>query len=386
MPEIFDLEKYRPLYTRAQEELLKNVGMVQGCTDTPVLMECATWYRGIWLEDGPHESLTLAKDFPEIAKMSHRIFYIHQKENGQFPAAIKETLVGYRQIQQVVPIASTAWELAQITGDEAFLAESFDACAKWETFLTRTRDPRHLDLLEVWCEFDTGHDGSPRFQQEPRNCPAGADVFPENGIRRLAPDLSANLYSSRLALADMAEALGKNEQAEVYRQAAERTRENIHKYCFDPERRFYYDRLEDGSFCTLTGDAGLRVLGEHVPDKELGREIFLKHILNPDEFWTPYPLPSIAVNDPLYIHPAPENSWGGASQALQALRSLRYFEYYGFRAELNELMKRWLFAVERAGEFMQQMDPCTGIFSTAQGYSPAMCAVIGFFRKLSKQE
>ena len=97
MPETFDLEKYRPLYTRAQEDLLKNVGMVQGCTDTPVLMECATWYRGIWLEDGPHESLTLAKDFPEIAKMSHRIFYIHQKENGQFPAAVKETLVGYQQ-------------------------------------------------------------------------------------------------------------------------------------------------------------------------------------------------------------------------------------------------------------------------------------------------
>ena len=356
--------------------------MVQGCTKTPVLMECATWYRGIWLEDGPHESLTLAKDFPEIAKMSHRIFYIHQKENGQFPAAVKQDAIGYRQIQQVVPIAATALELARMTGDEAFLAESFAACAKWEAFLVRSRDPRHLDLLEVWCEFDTGHDCSPRFQNEPRNCPDGADVFPQNGRRRLAPDLSANLYSSRLALAEMAELLGKKDLMEQYRLAAERTKKNIFKYCFDPKKRFFYDCFEDGSLSNLTGDAGLRVLGEHVPDRELGREIFQKHVLNTEEFWTPYPLPSIAVNDPLYIHPAPENSWGGASQSLQALRSLRYFEYYGFNSELEKLMKCYLEAVEHAGEFMQQMDPFTGEFSTAPGYSPAMCAVIGFFEKL----
>lgn len=378
----FDPKKYRPLYLRAKEGLRKNLGFVQGCGDVPVLMECGTWYQGIWLEDGPHESLTLAEDLPEVAEMCHRIFYLHQKEDGQFPAVIKKDVIGYRQIQQVVPIAATAWELAQTTGNEAFLAESFAACAKWESFLVRSRDPRNLDLIEVWCEFDTGHDHSPRFQNEPRNCPAGAGVFPEGGRRRLAPDLSANLYSARLALAAMAEALGKNDQAEQFRLAAERTRANIQSYCFDPERLFYYDRFEDGSLSTLTGDAGLRVLGEHVPDKALGKEIFQKHVLNPDEFWTPYPLASIAVNDPLCVQPAPENSWGGASQSLQALRALRYFEYYGFHAELCTLMKRYLCAVDRAGDFMQQMDPFTGVFSTAPGYSPAMCAVINFYKAL----
>lgn len=371
---------FSSLKKRAEESISKNIRPVPGCTGIPVLNEGGI-YCGIWLEDGPHESLTLAKDMPEVAKMSHRIFYIHQKPDGQMPAMVTGNGPGFRQIQQVVPIAVTAWELAQMTGDEGFLAESFTACAAWEAWQVANRDPKKLDLLEAWCEFDTGHDNSPRFTGCPRFCPDGAGVLPENVTPRLAPDLSANLYSSRLALANMAEALGKRDAAENYRTAAERTRINVEKFCYDPEREFYYDRFHDGSFCHVTGDAGLRVLGEHLPDMAKGKRIFERYILNEKSFRTPFPMPSIAADDPLFIHPAPENCWGGASQALQALRTLRYFEYYGFADALQELMLCWLKSLDEAEFFMQQMDPFTGKFSTSPDYSPAMCVAIEFARR-----
>lgn len=375
-------ERFAALKTRAENEIVKNIRPVFGCNGTPVLNEGGI-YCGIWLECGPLESLTIAGDFPEEAMMSHRIFYIHQSAEGQFPASVKEDSAGYRQIQQVVPIACTALELAKMTGNEAFLAESFEACSKWDAWLTRHRDPRKLDLIEAWCEFDTGHDNSPRFAGVPRFCPDGADVMPDGVVPRLAPDLSANLYSSRLALAEMAEHLGKYDAAEKFRAAAERTRINVEKFCYDPERNFYYDRFHDGTFCHVTGDAGLRVLGEHLPSLERGKAIFKEHILNEKAFWTPYPMPSVAANDPEFIHPAPENCWGGACQALLALRTLRYFEYYGFADELKHLMLRWLEAMDKCDKFMQQMDPFTGEFSTTEMYSPAMCTAIEFIRKLS---
>ena len=104
--------------------------------------------------------------------------------------------------------------------------------------------------------------------------------------------------------------------------------------------------------------------------------IYSRHIKNPEAFWTPYPLPSIAANDPAFVKKLPKNSWGGASQALTALRAPRWFEHYGKSEDLKHLMTRWVEAIVAAPEFMQQMNPWTGEFSTSEGYSPAMCVFI----------
>ena len=111
-----ELEKLRE---RAFAGLERNCVPVFGSGGKRVLTEGGI-YTGIWLECGPHESLTLAPLLPEVALMSHRIFYLHQREDGQFPAYILGDRAGYSQIQQVVPIAATAWELAQMTGSGVF--------------------------------------------------------------------------------------------------------------------------------------------------------------------------------------------------------------------------------------------------------------------------
>jgi len=95
--------------------------------DRPVLFEGAV-YPGVWQECGPHEGLvygTLAKYVGEsapakaplaVARNNHMAFFALQREDGQLPASVKLTEVGYGQIQMVVPIAATAWEVAQLTG------------------------------------------------------------------------------------------------------------------------------------------------------------------------------------------------------------------------------------------------------------------------------
>ncbi len=375
------------LRDRALAGLSANSRPVFGSDGKPVLNEGGV-YTGIWLESGPHESHVVADIFPETALNSHRIFYRHQRPDGQFPAYILDDRIGYSQIQQVAPLARTAWDLAQRFGDEAFLRESYDACSRWEAWLIRHRDPRHLDLLEAWCEYDSGHDNSPRWHGYPQECPGHeARNCPANipGVR-LAPDLSATLYGMRVALSQMAGALGEKTASEQYAAAARRTREAIERHCYDPETEFYYDALPDGTQVKIIGDAGLRVLGELVPDQARADRIFQRHILNPNGFWTPYPLPSIAVNDPAFIHPAPLNCWGGGTQALTALRAPYWFEAYGYHRELEHLADRWLDGLARAEAFMQQMDPFTGDFSTSPGYSPAMCVTIDFLRRLKRCE
>jgi hypothetical protein len=125
-------------------------------------------------------------------------------------------------------------------------------------------------------------------------------------------------------------------------------------------------------------------LGEHVVDQQLFEEIYRRQIHNSSAFWAPYPLPSIALNDPTFVRPIPRNSWGGASQALTSLRAPRWMEHYNKPSDLAHLMEQWVSALLRAGDFRQQLDPLTGEFTEdPPGYSPAALVLLDFTWRLS---
>jgi len=310
--------------------------------DRPVLVEGST-YGGIWQECAPQEGLvygSLAKYVAAppggptplaVARANHMAFFAQQREDGQLPAAIKltdsvGTTGGYGQIQMVVPIAATAWELAQQTSDDELLVTAYQACSRWDAWLRDYRDTRKTGLVEGFCTYDTGHDNSPRWAGIPNRCPdADARKCPAIAtMPRLCPDLSATVYGAHV---------------------------------LDP-----------------------------VKDKAVFEAVWTKEIHNPKAFWAPYPLSSIAMDDPTFVRPIPRNSWGGASQALTALRAPRWMPFYGKQAELAHMMQQWCSAILRHAEFRQQMDPLTGDFTQADpgGYSPAALVFLDFARRLSR--
>lgn len=352
----------------------------------PVLLEGAA-YRGIWLECGPLEGMLYGRVDPQAAQDCHRIFFHLQRADGQLPCLIRPaTGVGWAQIQMVVPIATTALETYQTTGDEAFLEEAYPACARWDGWLARYRDTRGAGLCELFCEYDSGHDNSPRFAHGlPKECPDGdarrcAD-FP--GLPFLAPDLSATVYGGRVALGKMARLLGRDAEAQRWDEHAEHTRQALLNHCFDAQDECFYDVDAQGQFVRVRGDALTRVLSEHVVDQPLFERIYARHIRNPSSFWTPYPLPSVAADDPAFVRSFPANSWGGASQALTALRAPRWFGFYGKHADLMHLMSQWVDALTRGDGFRQQINPYTGAWTPApDGYSPALLCVLEFTARL----
>jgi hypothetical protein len=371
----------------------------------PLLFEGST-YQGIWQECGPHEGLvyaTLAKHVPagqaiatplEAARNNHMAFFELQRPDGQLPASVKMTETGYGQIQMVVPIAATAWELAQLAGDEAFLATAYDACGRWDAWLRQYRDTRKTGLVEGFCTYDTGHDNSPRWAGIPNRCPdADARKSPLIAtMPRLCPDLSATVYGGRVALAAMAKALGKNAEAARWQSDAETIRQLILNKLYCPEDAAFYDLDAQGNFVRVRSDVIGRVLGEHVLDLADARDraifdaVWSRQLHNPKAFWAPFPFSSIAMDDPTFVRPIPRNSWGGASQALTALRAPRWMAHYGKQAELDRLMRQWCQAILRHAEFRQQMDPLTGDFTQPDpgGYSPAALVFLSFATALGQ--
>ncbi len=383
--------------------------------DRPVLVEGSV-YPGIWQECGPHEGLvygtlsqyiTQMESAPtplQIARNNHMAFFALQRpvgheSAGQLPASIKLTEAGYGQIQMVVPIAATALELAQLTGDDELLVTAYKACSRWDAWLRQYRDTRKTGLVEGFCTYDTGHDNSPRWAGIPNRCP-DADARkcpPIPGMPRLCPDLSATVYGARMALAHMATELGKGDEASRWHDDAEKIRLLIISKLYSPEDAAFYDLDANNKFIRVRSDVISRVLGEHVlhrydaKDKAIFDDIWTRQIHNPKAFWAPYPLTSIAQDDPAFVRPIPPNTWArnvwaGPTQALTALRAPRWMSHYGKQAELNHLMRQWCEAIMRHTEFRQQMDPQTGDFTQADpgGYSPAALTFLDFTRRLSK--
>ena len=153
----------------------------------PVLVEGSV-YPGIWQECAPQEGLvygTLSEYVTpsspgasplQVARNNHMAFFAQQHPDGQLPASIKladpaRSDNGYGQIQMVVPIAATAWELSQLTGDDELLVAAYTACSRWDAWLRQYRDTRKTGLVEGFCTYDTGHDNSPRWKGIPNRCP-----------------------------------------------------------------------------------------------------------------------------------------------------------------------------------------------------------------------
>jgi len=373
--------------------------------DQPVLFEGSV-YRGTWQECGPHESLAYAElaEFVkpaegqpsplEVAKNTHRAFFALQREDGQLPASVKLSGMNWGQCQMVVPIAATAWEIAQTAKDEAFLTEAYKACSRWDAWLRRYRDTRGTGLVEAFCTYDTGQDNSPRWAGVSDECPDhDAKKFsPGQSVPRLCPDLSATVFGGRVALSAMATALGKQAEAQRWTDEAEHIRGLIVTKLWCEGDASFYDVDPENAFVRVRSVANCRVLGEHVLRLNNARErvifkaLWERQLHNPKAYWARYPFPSIAQDDPKFVRPIPRNSWGGASQALSALRTLRWMEYYGKLREQYTLMEQWCEAIVRAEAFCQQMDPKTGEFTKPDpgGYSPCALVFLHFAKRLGR--
>jgi hypothetical protein len=379
-----DDSDYRDLYAKALDVLANNTQVLAPYPD-PLLIEGSV-YGGIWLECAPHEGLVYSTIRPRVARNNHLAFFRLQRQDGQIPCSVKATGAGLGQIQMVVPIAATAWELAQQCGDSELLDAAYKGCTRWDAWLRRYRDTRNTGLCEGFCTYDTGHDNSPRWAGLPNRCPDGdARKCPAiASLPRLCPDLSSTVYGGRIALAEMAKALGKEGERQRWLEDAAKIREAILSRLYDAHDAAFYDLDAQGRFVRIRGDAMARVLGEHVVDQDLFETIYRRQVHNRSAFWAPYPLPSIALNDPAFVRPIPRNSWGGATQALTALRAPRWLEYYGKPADLAHLMQQWMTALLRARDFRQQMDPLSGLFTEDDpaGYSPAALVFFDFTWRL----
>lgn len=361
-----------------------HIGCFEGM-DKPLFL-ISEAYPGIWLEH-VYDSVFLAmrdKEKLYLAENTVNLFIDNQKEDGQLPCFVLNTSrgriygesVGYAQIQECVSFARLCFEVYKLNRDKDFLKKIYSSSAKWAAWLRSNRMTTGQGLVEMFVGYDTGHDNSSRLSG--LSCEGNyvidgkmqnASVLPPNDevAPIIAVDMNCNYYGTLCALKNMARELGFCDEAEQYEREAAEVKRRLFEVCYDEVDAFFYDVDKNGNKRKYLSSTIFHLFLEGVLDRDedadVIKQIYGRHISNPDEFATPYPYPSMAVSDPSVKGHADRNCWGYYTQGLIALRTTLWMEKYGFVRELENLKEKWLSAWTACHDKIklgQELDPITG--------------------------
>ena len=377
-----ELQKLAEIFDSIPEKLLGNTRNT-GERSTPVLLAGAC-YNGLWLEHN-QDCLFACELLPEIAWESIKIIMDYQQSDGLLPYSLRFSpfKTGVSQLQTVYPFARCALEVARkLQRPEAEFAAIYDAGLRYDRWLNEFRNHNQLGLVEMFCAFDTGHDDSKRVKDGgiPNACPGAwagnMPDIPEMPI--IAADLSASRCGGLTALSELAGMLDKPREAALLKQQADNLKNAIMEKLYDQEDEFFYDRTADG-FRKYRTEHITRLFLNRVVDQELFDRIYARYFTSEDEFFPPYPFPSVSVSDKSFNAEHPANCWGGNTQMLTLLRALLWMDFYGKGAELEEIMLRTLKAfLKYENPFAQELHPFTGEpIGFGENYTPALL----FFRE-----
>ena len=416
--------KLQRLFDAAQAKSASNI--VQFTPTMKVLVE-GGGYGNAWIETQPMGGEMYAKRNLEVALNNQLVFMLTQRSDGRLPGMVINTKTGLEKYESKTVPAEMIWmpkpkiladfEMFQgycfpgpawrmyfwIGKDKEYLRKLYKALEAHDGYLWRTRDSNGDGILETWCVWDTGEDGSSRLNKRraPYRWPFDFPPNPKkvknpnrywSGVPKpeqvLVPfasmDVMSYSYDGRNTLAKIARELG-NGRAEFWEKQADQVRRRLIKGLWDPSRHACFDRDRNGKQLNELIHNNLRVMYHGTFTQSMADKFIKHHLLNPDEFWTPLPLPSIAVNEPLYRN-HPGNDWSGQPQGLTYQRAIGALENYGHFAEVSLLGQKLIpVLISNDCKFSQQLDPQTGKDEAKRkrdGYGPMMLATMEYISRM----
>ncbi|MBO5219414.1 MAG: hypothetical protein J6C52_08290 [Clostridia bacterium] len=382
--------------------------------DRKVMQEGAK-YQGVWLETQPMGGEMYATRDMEVALNNHLIFMQYQRRDGRMAGMItyREPFQGMAVHQDwmqgdffTVSALRMYWFLGE---DKAYLQRLYECLRDFDEYLWNYRDSDGDGCLEAWCTWDTGDDNCTKLlyqgvhaHEHGLHC---GEHAPEDhgGMPFESAEYMAYSYSHRAVLAEISDILG-NGEGDKWRAAAKEVQDKVRDYLWDEKIGAAFDRDRNNEIMPVLTMSNMKCLYHGLFTQEMADEFIRRHLLNPDEFFTKVPLPSIAANDPLFYagedcnNLSPEalaqvkkfmagdiadNSWSGPVGGLTAQRASTALLRYGHHAEASVIGRRWIDNLAAQDRYVQMYHPHTGAAAPGtEGYGPTILAALEYFTYL----
>lgn len=375
------------LVESAEKKCLENLKDFSG---RKVLIE-GGGYEKIWLETQPMGGEMYAKRDMTAGLNNQLLFMENIREDGRLPgsiAMIDGVLTPQFNKFQGFCFPAPALNMYYLIGrDRDYLELLYSTLERFDSYLWRVRDSDKDGCLETWCKYDTGEDHAERYGDAPdawteETPPENCQVVPMASI-----DVMSYSYSARETLAKISRIMGKEDWAAGWFDKAVQVREKIGSYLWNEERGACLDRDKHHRIMPVMMHNTLRAMYWNSVTPYMAERFVREHLLNPEEFWTTMPLPSVAVNDPMFRNVS-TNNWSGQVEALTYQRAIRALENYGYDSLIPVLGRKLFGAIGEKCVFVQQYDPFTGIPSAVSlegeqdAYGPAMLSVLEYTSRM----
>lgn len=290
-----------------------------------------------------HESITmLAYVFmdAESAQNSQRVYMQRQWPNGYIYYRIGPYLDEHNLVRGQVTSSAPwynweNWEIYLETGDRVFLDEAYASGSAFYNWWMDHRDSDGDGLME-W--------GGHAILESIRDAKVALwrDVaWPSNFE---SPDLNAMLVVEARSLANIADELGRPDEAEAWRLESTQRAEAVRDMFWDEEDGFFYylDKRDNDFTYDEPNDikrmeiTGFMPLWAGIATEEQAEQL-VKHLTDPEKFWRPYGIPSLAADDSFYD---PQGYWNGPVWVELNYLIFRGLIDYGYHEEARELAER----------------------------------------------
>jgi len=240
---------------------------------------------------------------PAWARGTLRTFLAHQNPDGSLPGRVFVDHLRRSDFYHA-DWGGAVEALQAVHPDAAFEAEVYPGLVRYAEWLLRTRDADHTGMIDVVNQYETGQEFMSRYQAvDPEADRAGW----ESRMRLKGVDVTVYGYRLLRALERLA---GRVTPADVarWREGASRTGRAILEKMWDPVAEMFFD--VNRRTARPTGVKAAVCFYPFATDLVDARHVdgLGRHLFDAGEFWTPYPVPSSSVNDPLFN---PDGEWKG---------------------------------------------------------------------------
>lgn len=348
-------------------------------------------YEKIWLETQPMGGEMYAKRNINAGLNNNLLFMECQREDGKIPgsiAMIEGVLTPQFNKFQGFCFPAPALNMFYLAGkDMQYLELLYSTLERFDAYLWKVRDSDNDGCLETWCKYDTGEDHAMRYGDAPD---AWEEEVPPKGCQAVpiaSIDIMSFSYSARETLAEISRIRKDDGMFEFWIKKAKEVQKKIRDYLWSKERGACLDRDKNHKVMPVMMHNSLRAMYWNSLMPDMAERFVNDHLLNPDEFWTNMPLPSVAINDPLFRN-VTTNNWSGQVEALTYQRAIRAMDNYGYEWILPRLGRKLFEAIGEQCVFVQQYDPFTmkpslvSLEGEQDAYGPAMLSVLEYTARM----
>lgn len=336
------------------------------------------WFHGFWAWDSWKHAVAVAQYDTSLASDQIRAMYDFQTDNGFIPDCIyRDTTIENHNYRNTKPPLSAwaVWAVFEEGKNTALLEELYPKILLQHKWWYQNRDHDQDGICEfgstdgtlIAAKWESGMDNAVRFDKSQilKNSETAFSLDQES------VDLNAYLYAEKIYLAQMAEILGKKEEAQAFQKDAEKLKLQIQNQFFDTESGWFYDTSLDGKeFINAMGCEGWIPLWAKVATKEQAAAV-KENMMNPKYFNTKVPFQTLSASHPDF---EPDGGyWRGPNWLDQAYFCVMGLRNYGFNTEADEATYKLIHnaegVLENGKAIRENYNPITGAGLEAQNFS-----------------